>query len=216
MTKAKKGEKVVPIARAKGFQPRVVKSSAAQQQADELPDEEAPAAPLSKDLLQSISKTAAAQVAAEEAVADAEAKLKEAKARLETISKQTLPALMRQAGMSEFKLDDGTKITVKEDFHCGISEERAPLAFEWLRRNNFDGILKTKLGIEFQKGQDAVAIKLAETLIKKGLPADLKSSVHPQTLKSFIKEQREKGASPPEDIFGIMPYDVAKVQLPKK
>jgi len=48
-----------------------------------------------------------------------------------------------------------------------------------------------------------------------GRAPDMEEGVHHSTLKSFVIEQREKGAELPLDLFGIHPYNRAKLAPPK-
>ena len=73
----------------------------------------------------------------------------------------------------------------------------------------------------FGPGQEALRDSTHETLgqvmeeAEVSIVPEVKEAVHPATLKSFVKERMAAGASPPADMFGIFPYDKAKVKPPK-
>jgi hypothetical protein len=130
---------------------------------------------------------------------------------------EALPEAMKQIGMSEFKLEGGTVISVKNDLNCNIKEENRINAYEWLRGHGHGSIIKDVLTLNFDTGDDEAkqaAIDYAETL---GADYELKESIHAATLKAWAKRQLEDGNDPiPEEIINIFRYSVAKVDLPKE
>lgn len=141
--------------------------------------------------------------------------LEELKGKNDRILMTHIPEIMATLGMEEFKLTDGSKITVKEDVKCGLSEERKPIAFDWLRANQFDGIIKTAVTLSFGKGEQANVTAAMAALRGLGFDPAVGENVHPATLKSFVKEQLEAGANIPLDVFGVYEYKVAKIALPR-
>jgi hypothetical protein len=162
-----------------------------------------------------ISAMARVLLDAQQAVNDAEDSLNSAKAEQRRIEQEDFPELLREVGLTEVKLEDGTKIKLVDDVSCGISEANRPAAHAWLRARSFGGLIKTVLSVKFGKDEEAKMKDARAALVKLGYEPDVGEGVHPQTLKSFIKEQREKGASPPEQLFGIHPFSKAVVKLPK-
>ncbi len=149
-------------------------------------------------------------------VEKAEAALAEAKANKLRTEREDLPELLREFGLSEVKLDNGAKVTVKDEVTAAIPEARRAEAFAWLEQRNYDGISKTVVSIPFERGEAAEARKASEELSESlGRPAELARTVHAQTLKSFVKERMAAGEAIPFDLFGVFPYSVATVKLPK-
>jgi hypothetical protein len=143
--------------------------------------------------------------------------LEEKQSALNKIMRDQIPTIMEELALDELKMSDGSKLSVSEEIRCGISEERKGRAFKWLEDNNFDGIIKTKVVAEFGKGDMENARLAKATLERDGFSPSLDRSVHPATLKSFVKEQLEKGnASLPMDVFGVFPFKQAKIRLPGK
>jgi hypothetical protein len=134
--------------------------------------------------------------------------------KLNKIEREFIPDIMDSLAMSEFKLTDGSVVSVKNEVQCSISEERKPAAFEWLTNNQFDGIIKTKVLAEFGKNEIGAAKQALDVLIHAGYVARMDRNVHPMTLKSFVKEQLEKGTNIPIETFGIFEFRQAKIKLP--
>jgi hypothetical protein len=169
-----------------------------------------------------------AMILAEEHVAIAENTLALAKERLLKIERVDLPELIRESGLSEVALEDGTKVKIVDEIDCGVSQERKPLAYDWLRDHGAGSLIKVQVAVVFGKGEEAKAATLTSQLIKKYGADNVvdKEDVHYQTLKSYIKGQIAAAAEfdgepakappiPPADLFGIQPYSKAKITLPK-
>lgn len=148
-------------------------------------------------------------------ITEATIALEELKAQQDKILMGHIPSIMETLGLEEFKLTDGSKVSVKEDVKCGLSEERKPAAFDWLRKNQCDGIIKTGVSLSFGKGENEAVKKAMHVLAEAGFEPNVSENVHPQTLKSFVKEQLEAGANLPLETFGVYEYKVAKIALPR-
>lgn len=181
----------------------------------------AAAGPVSSDLLERITTLAKLMVEQQAELAAATAAAEAAKAALDRTETEDLPELMKEIGLLELKLADGSKVEVKPDLHCGISEARRPDAHAWLEEHEFGGLIKTELRLAFDRDerQKAVAAAIRISKLFKGARAvEMVEAVHPATLKAFLKEQLALGAEgsqPPAELFGIMPYDKAKLTPPK-
>lgn len=142
--------------------------------------------------------------------------LAEKQAEHDRIVRGHIPDVMEELGMEEFKLVDGSKVKVKTDIKCGLSEERKPAGFAWLRETSNDGIIKTLVSLQFGKGEAAQAEEAVAALQEAGFDnASAEDSVHPSTLKSFVKECLENGVAIPLDTFGVFEFKIAKIELPK-
>jgi hypothetical protein len=135
-----------------------------------------------------------------------------ANADLVRTQQEDLPTLMLELGLTEIKLDDGRKVTVTEDCSCSITEKTRAAAMRWLRANKFDGIIKTQVTTAFGKGEAERAEKLTAQLREEGYDADCKDTVHPQTLKSFVKERMKASQPLPMDLFNVHPYHKATIK----
>ena len=168
------------------------------------------------DALAKIALLSALLRGAEGNVANLTADLQEAKEEVRRLQEDDLPELMRELGLSEIKLEDGSKVTVVDEVDCNISEERRSRAHAWLTDNGFGGIIKSAITVEFGRDEHDEALAAAEKISGvTGRAALLKEGVHPQTLKAFVKEQMAAGATIPQELFGLRPYSKAKLTKAK-
>jgi len=131
------------------------------------------------------------------------------KAMLKT-EREDLPQLMAEVGLSELKLEDGTVISIKEEVDAKISEANRASAMGWLADHGFGGIIKTEVSVMFGAGSHDDALHLVESLNGQGYSgAQMAETVHPSTLKAFVKEQLAAGTALPFDLLGIFPYSKA-------
>ena len=135
--------------------------------------------------------------------------------QLDKLLNELIPGAMDEMGVSEFKLADGSKISVKNVVKGSISEERKAAAFSWLRENGFGGMIKTKLESSFGRGEEEEAQMAFDALLQLGIAAEKKEGVHFMTLNAFLKEQLEAGNSLPMETFGVMQITQAKITQPK-
>ena len=165
--------------------------------------------------LEEIVELARQQLRQQALVDDLESSLAAQKERLKEISEIDLPAAMAEAGMREFVLDTGEKITIKEDFVVGIPVERREEAYDWLTAHGYGGLIKTEVAVEFGKGDLKKAQALLLELSKKKYGAKLSRNVMWQTLKAFITEQTKTAKKVPMDLFGAIPMNKAIIKAPK-
>ena len=107
-----------------------------------LEDTEAPQA--TDDELKTISKLACDQRDWETRIKQLESDLDTAKESLRQIQEFLLPEAMLSVGMTEFKLLDGSKITIKDDVYCSIRKDFTQEAVSWLDENGLGGIVTGK------------------------------------------------------------------------
>jgi hypothetical protein len=166
--------------------------------------------------MERLTKLALESKELESAIVVSTIELGEKQAKLDKILRDLIPTIMDELGMSEFKLKDGSVISVKNDVKCGITEEHKEEAFTWLAEKGFDGIVKTKVMTEFGKGEMERAKAALRILMEAGFGAIIDRNIHHMTLKSFVKERLEKGDNIPIETFGIFEFKQAKVTTPKQ
>ena len=145
-------------------------------------------------------------------VTDAETKLKELKEKARCLREETIPNAMAELTITKLALDSGQELTVTQEVYAAIPANKTTEAFEWLNNNGFGGIIKTEVKTIYGKGERGKAEKLATKLCNEGLNAAFKESVHPSTLKAFLKEQIRDGNPCPLDLFGARPVMIAKIK----
>lgn len=175
------------------------------------------AAEQSGSTLERITSLSIQLIDAIKAVEVADLELKKAKELQRKLEETDLPELMRELGVTDIKLADGSAVKVVDEVQCSITEANRPKAHKWLEDHGFGGLIKTNVIVAFARDEREEA-KTCAAQIKEltGHDAEVAESVHAATLKSFIKEQREKGAELPDILFGIFPYVKAKITPPKE
>lgn len=144
-----------------------------------------------------------------------EDKLAVAKADMRRVEQEDLPDLMEELGLETFRLRSGELIEVKREVECAITEERRAAAHAWLSANGFGGLIKTEVVVSFGRGEHDAAEQFVHEVEEQGKEPALNERVHPSTLKSFVKEQLERGAPVPFDLFAVRPFNKVKITLKK-
>ena len=138
----------------------------------------------------------------ERVVSELEQKLKDEKKALLKMTDEDLPTMLAEIGLSSMKLDDGSEVTVKQTYGASILVDNRPAAYEWLRENGYDDIIKNTVACAFGRGEDDQASAFKAFAEKQGYYAEQKTEIHPQTLRAFVKERVESGDEFPMELFG--------------
>lgn len=172
---------------------------------------------MSNDALSRIAAMVSLMADAAERVEQLKQQLQQAKDDHRRIEQEDLPDLLREFGVSEIKLADGTAVKITEEIDCAITEERRPLAHAWLVDNGFGGLIKTEVTLSFSKDENEEAQRVVAELgeITDAAPV-VDERIHPATLKSFIKERLEAGTAVPFDLFGVHPFSKARIVAARK
>jgi len=171
---------------------------------------------VSDQQLQEISDLATQQVKVEAEIAELETILEAKKNRLNQLSGTLIPEAMMAVGMESFKLADGTMVKVDKFYAGRIDDSHAADAFAWLRKTGNDSLIKREVKLMFGRGEDQQAQAAIAALKLKGFEPVDKQSVHPMTLKSFIREQYESGTDFPAELFGAYVGNKTKIAPAKK
>jgi hypothetical protein len=115
-----------------------------------------------------------------------------------------IPDLFEELGLKKISLSNGRTVEIKSSYVGSITEDRKPQCFEWLENKGYDSIIKHDVISKFKKGETAEHDNLVKVLMDLGVTFEDKKYVHPQTLKSFIREQLESGADFPQELFGVV------------
>jgi hypothetical protein len=182
---------------------------------DQLMQEDAQQRPATVTDLGVFMALAEEQLAAEQLVVRREEALAAAKKALELIQNFRLPDLMQQVGLTEFKLRDGRKVSIKPEYAVNISEARRERAMQWLRERGEGGVIKNVVSVPFGKDQDAFAQRLLQQLEAHGYAAEQKESVHTGTLRALIKRRIEAGHEVDMELFQVYPVNKAVISASK-
>ena len=136
-------------------------------------------------------------------IKEQEAALKSLKEKQRAIAEDLLPAVMTEHGLSNITLNDGSTVSVKKFYSCTIPADQTEMAFDWLRDNGHEGLIKHRITVDFTREADNQALRVKKELEDKGLyPAD-KEWVEPSTLRGFAREQTESGVTLPDKLFNL-------------
>ena len=128
-------------------------------------------------------------------IGNTEERLRKLKEQYRRLSEEDLPQKMAELGMQDLRLEDGSRITIDMFYATRINKNNRGAAHAWLRQQGHGDIIKNQVSVSFGKGEDETALETMTLLEKEGLFPDQKESVHPSTLKGFVKERIESGDS---------------------
>lgn len=169
-----------------------------------------------EDALKRVSDLAATMVKLQAEVTAAETVLSAAKLAYARVEQTDLPELMAELGLSLIRLDDGSTVEVRRTYASSITEARRAEAHAWLIAHGFGGLIKTRLEMNFGRGQEAEAAQAAQQIeAALGVAPIVEQGIHAATLGAFVKEQIEAGAQIPRDLFGVFEVKKAKLTAPK-
>ena len=157
---------------------------------------------LDQESLGSVAELARAIRNKEEHIETLEKTLKDEKKALIKMTDEDLPTMLAELGLSSMTLDDGSDVSVKQTYGASIRVDDKPAAFEWLRDNGYDDIIKNQVLCIFGRGEDDQASAFQALASQQGYAAEQKMDVHPQTLRAFVKERCENGDDFPMELFG--------------
>ena len=167
--------------------------------------------------LQKLSSNIQKQLDYDIQIEELEETLKELKRERAILSEDTIPQQMQELGISDTTMADGSRVTIKEGFHCRIPKDKIEEAHTYLRENELGDIIKNQVITSFGTGEDNMAGDLAGHIEQQyGITPDVKESVHPSTLKATLKKRHEEGLSDPDDLFGIFIRPETKITKGKK
>ena len=151
----------------------------------------------------------------EDQISDAEEHLKSLKSEKHKLSVENIPALMDEMGVERLDVD-GVTVSRKMMVHASIPVARREEAFDWLRSEGLDDIIKNDVSISFGKGEDNLAGDVIGILRDRGFDPDTKTHIHPSTLKAFVKERVTDGKPIDLDLFGAFIANAAEIKRKAK
>ena len=119
---------------------------------------------------------------------------------------------MSELGLESLTLKDGSSVKVKQLVQASIPVRYREEAFQWLRDNGHGDLIKNQVSLEFGMKQDNEAKSIVEELKSKGLPVKQKTTVHPSSLRGFVREQiQDLGKDVPAELFGTYVANKTKI-----
>jgi len=172
----------------------------------------------SKDLLDNVEITTIAAECVklkqkEDEIAELEEQLKKKKEEADDIGSRVIPELLAEQGLSELKLQDGSKVSVKKEFRCTLPKDldKRDAAYKWLRDQGLGDIIKNNVSVTFGKGEDDKAKQLLDLAVENGFQPSQKSDVAWNTLTALFQERVESGLDMPSDVFSTWIKDKTKI-----
>ena len=172
----------------------------------------------SKDLLDNVEITTIAAECVklkqkEDEIAALEEQLKNKKAEADDIGSRVIPELLAEQGLSEIKLADGSKVSVRKEFRATVPKDdlRREAALQWLRDQGLGDIIKNNVTVSFGKGEDDKAEQLLQLAAENGFEPQQKSDVAWNTLSALYQERIEAGLDMPSDSFSLWIKDKTKI-----
>ena len=138
--------------------------------------------------------------------------LKERKEQQRKLLEEAIPAMLQELGMSKFSMADGSVIEVKPFYSASIKEENRAVAYEWLRNNGHDDIIKNTVSVRFGRGEDELCETLLQKLREDSYPVEQSQKIEPQTLKAWVKDMITRGAEFPTETFGVYAGNKATIK----
>jgi hypothetical protein len=141
----------------------------------------------------------------------AEQALKGFKKERQKLTTELIPGVMDEMGVERLDVD-GVTVTRKLIVSASIPDENREQAFDWLRENGLDDIIKNDVVVSFGRGEDNAAKNAVGILREQGFDPDIKTHIHAMTLKAFIKERVEDGKPINLDLFGAYVVNAAEIR----
>ena len=173
---------------------------------------DAEALQVSDESLKSISELATKAKLLEKEIDDLQSVVDERKKQHRKLTEEILPEAILSTGMDSFTMADGSSISVPKYYSASISAARKAEAFQWLRENGIDDIIKNTVSVRFGRGEDELCDRLLGLLGTQGFPTQQAEKVEPMTLKAFVKEQIERGNALPLETFGVFIGQKVKIK----
>ena len=153
----------------------------------------------------------------EDEIAELEDKLKAKKAEADDIGSRIIPELLQEQGLSEIKLADGSKVSVKKRFRATLPKDdlRRESAYQWLRDQGLGDIIKNNVTVSFGRGEDNKANQLVDLAVANGFTPQQKSDVAWNTLTALYEERVKAGLDMPSDVFSLWIKDETKISRKK-
>jgi len=140
-----------------------------------------------------------------------EEELKSLKLQKHKMSTEQIPAMMDEMGIQRLDVEN-LSVSLKPLINASIPPTRRDEAYQWLRDNGLDDIIKNDVIMSFGKGEDNMAGDIMFELEQRGMHPEKKTHIHSMTLKAFIRERVEKGLPIDLDLFGAFVARTADIK----
>lgn len=175
----------------------------------------------SGNILTRIAEAARLQLKLEQELSGLEKDVETKKEELRRVAETVLPDLMEEAQQEELKTADGIKVKVSERIQASIPKKdpaRAVKCFKFIEDQGDERLIKRSFKIEFGREEEKWADKFERDLKQRKRPLNVvrDKTVHPSTLKAYIKEKLESGVDVPLDAFSVLRQRVTDIEVDTK
>jgi hypothetical protein len=172
----------------------------------------------SKDQLTNISAWASEALELKAQIEQVEAHLKGLNAELAELEEYKLPKAILEAGMLEFTMQNGGKITIQDVIQGGFPKDvvKREHLMNWVANEGGGENIKDHFEIHYTKGQYVYALALRKLLQENNVIFDEFENIHTSTLYAFLKEKIREGTMPPFDEFGLRYFKRAYIKSAKE
>jgi len=137
--------------------------------------------------LKNFAKEVDELVAIADEIALASERLKELQAHYRAEEERLAVRMKEDLGMESMTTVDGHSVRLKRDVYANIPEKNKGRAYDWLRGQGLEALIKERTTI----------------------------SVHSAQLRAAVRELLDKGIQPPSDAFNVFEREIVKVTTPK-
>ncbi len=171
--------------------------------------------PINEDKLAQLGRMALEQQEHETEVARLETELKAAKKALAAIAEQSLPTLMEEVGIREFKTSTGLQITVSRKLYYSITKEKKAAALAWVNENGGADLMRRVFAVYFTKDEEQEAAAFERECKERETPLTYQrqQTIEPSTLKKFLTDLLQEGDDVPLELFGAFHRKRAEISI---
>lgn len=169
----------------------------------------------SDDKLKQVASLAQKAQDLDRKIKDSEKLAKQFAEELRRVVEEELPDLMKEIGLRDFTMENGTKISLENEVYASVPNDTKDQCLDWLREQGFGDLIKNEFKINFNMGEDDFATSVRQMLMTLNQPVNFtqRTTVLPQSLRAFIREQDKKGVDVPDNLFSI--HRVSKAKFKK-
>jgi len=159
--------------------------------------------------------------------------LKELMKYAEEVDTLHLPEAMAELGLESFETSDGIKVSVKSFVKASIPTatsiarekdqyrreqliEKREMALASLTLGGGGSLIKSKLDVQFEKGDIERKDSAIRELQSLGLNVEVNDTVHTGQLTAWVKEQMSQGTDVDLDAFNVYTGSIAELKMGRK
>ena len=152
--------------------------------------------------LESISQLVTTQLNLEGVVDELETRLKQAKTALRIVQEDKLPNAILNAGMEEFTMADGLKVSVVKDMSVSLPKKNITYITNWLRGRGYADIIKASFEIDLNDVPEDKRIRAKKGLEGLGIICEERENVNTASVKALLKRCVSDGEDVDLKTFG--------------